>query len=86
MDGPVVGPAQQGEVGEVGGAAIHPVPQVMGVAPGQGPLTAREDTAAVVDGQGGPLGGVDDPGGPADVQGLTGRPAQHRRQQGHGRA
>jgi hypothetical protein len=86
MDGPMVGPAQQGQVREVGRATIDPVLQMMRVTPGQGPLTAREDTAAVADGQGGPLGGVDDPGGPADVQGLTGRPAQHRRQQGHGRA
>jgi hypothetical protein len=32
----VVGPAHQGQVGEVGGAAVQPVAQVVGFAPGQG--------------------------------------------------
>jgi hypothetical protein len=39
-----------------------------------GPITAREDTATVAHGQGGALAGVDDPAGPADVQGLAGGP------------
>ena len=67
MDGAVVGSAQQGQIGQVGGAAMEPVAQVVGVAPGQGPLAVGEDTAAVADGQGGALGGVDDPGGPPDL-------------------
>ena len=57
---------------------------MMALAPGQGPFTAWEDTTAVADGQGHALGGLDDPGGPADVQGLAGGPAQGRGQQGQG--
>src|SRR5215207_2749731 len=45
MDGSVVGPAQQGQIRQVGGAAVEPVPQMVGVAPGQGPFTVGEDTA-----------------------------------------
>ena len=71
-----MGPAEQREVREVGGAAVDPVPQMMGVTPGQRPLTAREDTAAVPDGQGGPLGRLHHPGAAADVQGPAGGPAQ----------
>jgi hypothetical protein len=77
MHRPVVGPAHQGQIREVSEAAVQPVPQVMGLAPGQGPVTAGEHTAAVAHGQGAALGGLDDPGGPAHVQGLAGRPAQH---------
>ena len=65
MDRPMVGPAQQGQVLEVGGAAVQPVPQMMGLTPGQRPSTAGKPTAAVADGQGEALGGGDDPGGPA---------------------
>src|SRR5215217_6090617 len=50
---------------------------VVGPAPGQGPVAAGEDAAAVAHGQGHPLGGLDDPGRPADLQGLAGRSAQH---------
>jgi hypothetical protein len=57
LDLPVVGSAQQGEVGQVGRAAVEPVLQVVGFAPGQGPVTGREPTAAVADGQGGALAG-----------------------------
>jgi hypothetical protein len=35
MDRPMVGPAQQRQVVEVGGAAVEPVAQMMGLAPGQ---------------------------------------------------
>src|SRR5829696_9311922 len=45
MDRAVVGPAHQGQIGQVGGAAMEPVPQMVGVAPGQGPFTVGEDTA-----------------------------------------
>src|SRR5215207_4186454 len=55
---------------------MEPVPQVVGVAPGQGPFTVGEDTAPVPDGQGGALAGLDDPGGPADLQGWVGAPGR----------
>src|SRR5215211_2013894 len=74
MDRPMMGSAHQDQVGQVGRAAIQPVDQMMGLTPGKGTITAGEDTAAVPHGQGGPLGGLDDPGGPADVQGWLGAP------------
>ena len=76
VDRPVVGPAHQGQVGEVGGAAVEPVAQVVGFAPGQGALAAGEHPAAVAHGQGSSLGGRDDPAGPADLQRLGGGAAQ----------
>ncbi len=76
-----MGSAQQGQVGQVGGAAMEPVAQVVGVAPGQGAGAVGEDTAAVPHGQGGALGGLDDPGGPSDLQGLGGGATQGRRKQ-----
>jgi hypothetical protein len=51
MDGPMMSPAQQDQVGQVGGAAMPPVPQMMGLTPGKGPVAAREDAAAVAHGQ-----------------------------------
>jgi hypothetical protein len=84
MDRPMVGPAQQSQVGQVGGAAIQPVLDMVGLTPGQGAIAAGEDTAAVAHGQGDPLGGLDDPGGPAELQGLGRGPTQDRRQQGRG--
>jgi hypothetical protein len=84
MHGAVVGPAEEGQVVQVGGAAIQPVPQMMGFAPGKGPVAAGEHPAAVADGQGGALGGLDDPGGPTDLQGLAWGPTQGRGQQGRG--
>jgi hypothetical protein len=48
-------------------------------------LAAGEDTAAVADGQGSSLGGLDDPAAAADLQRLAGGPAQDRGEQGHGR-
>ena len=65
MDRPMMGSAHQDQVVQVGGAAVQPVPQVMGLTPGQGPPAVGEDTAAVADGQGPVLGGADDPAGPA---------------------
>jgi len=73
-----MGPAHQGQVPEVGGAAVDPVPPMMALAPGQGPITAGEDAAAVADGQGAPLGWGDGPGGPAEVQGWLGAPPRVR--------
>ena len=53
---------------------------MMTLTPGQGAGTVGKDTAPVPDGQGGPLGRGDDPGGPAQVQRLAGGTAQDRRQ------
>jgi hypothetical protein len=78
MDGPMVGSAQQGQVRKIGRTAVQPMVEMMGVTPGQGPITAWEDTAAVADGQGGPLGRLDNPGRPTDFQGLAGGATQGR--------
>ena len=80
MDRPMMGSAHQDQVVQVGRAAIQPVDQMMGLAPGKGAVTGGEDTAAVAHGQGDPLGGLDDPGGPSDVQGLAGGATQDRGQ------
>ena len=72
MNRSMMSPAQQGQVGQVGGAAVQPMPQMMAIAPGQRPLAAREHTATIADRQGGPLGGLDDSAGPAHIQGLAG--------------
>jgi hypothetical protein len=85
MDGPMMGPADQGQVVQVGGATLQPMPDVMGFTPGQRPATAGEDTTTVADGQGLALGGGDDSGGPAEVQGSAGSPTQDRRQGGQDR-
>src|SRR5215213_7287521 len=37
MDGPMMGPADQGQVVQVGGTTLQPMPDVMGFTPGQGP-------------------------------------------------
>jgi hypothetical protein len=85
MDGPVMGPADKGQVRQIGRATIYPMPQMMGVTPGQGPITAREDTPPVPHRQRGPLGRLDDPGRPADLQRLAGGAAQGRGQRGGSR-
>jgi hypothetical protein len=72
LDRPM-GPADQGQVGQIGGAAVQPVDQMMALAPGQGPVTVGDHTAAVAHGQGGALGRGHDPAGPAQVQRLAGR-------------
>ena len=72
MDGPMMGSADQGQIVQVGRAAMEPVDQMVGLAPGRGPLAAGHRTAAVPHHQGGPLGGRHHPGGPADLQGLGG--------------
>jgi hypothetical protein len=66
------------------GAAVQPVPPMVGLTPGQGPSTAGDHTAAVAHGQREALGGLDDPGGAAHIQRLAGRPTQDRGQQGGG--
>jgi hypothetical protein len=84
MDRPVVSPAHQGQVGQVGGAAIGPVDQMMTLAPGKRAGAVGDHTAAVADGQGAALGGADDPAGPPHVQGLAGGAAQGRGESVHG--
>ena len=42
MDRAMVGSAQQREVGEVGGAAMQPMSEMVGFAPGRGPVTAGQ--------------------------------------------
>ena len=74
----MMGSAEQGQVGEVGGAAVQPVPEMVGFAPGRGPVAAGDRTAAVADDQGSPLGSGDDAAGPADLQRLGGGAAQGR--------
>ena len=61
---------------------MQPVAQMVGLTPAQGPGAVGEHTAAVADGQGDPLGGLDDPIGPADLQRLGRSPTQDRREQG----
>ena len=42
MDRPMMGPTHQGQVGQVGRAAMQPVPQMMGLTPAQRPITAGD--------------------------------------------
>jgi hypothetical protein len=74
VDRPMMGPPHQHQVGQVGGAAVQPGPQTMGLTPGQRPSTAGDHTAAVAHGQGGALGGLHDPGGPDAAGGRPGGP------------
>jgi hypothetical protein len=67
-----MGAAYQDQVVQVGGAAVQPVDQMMGVTPGQGPLAVGEHTAPVAHRQGDPLGAGHDPAGPPDLQRLAG--------------
>jgi hypothetical protein len=85
MDRAMVGPAHQGQVAKVGRAAVQPVAQMVGLAPGQRPGAVGEHTATVADGQGGPLGGLDHPGRPPHLQRLAGGPTQDRGEPGHRR-
>jgi hypothetical protein len=81
MHRPMMGPAHQGQVRQVGGAAMEPVDQMMGFAPARGPITASDGAATVADDQGVALGGVHDPGGAAHLQRLGRGPTQGRGQQ-----
>src|SRR5215475_3034874 len=72
VDGAVVGPAEQGQVVQVGKAAVGPVGEVVGVGPGGWAVAAGEDAAAVAHDQCGAQRGWDGAGAPADVQRLAG--------------
>jgi hypothetical protein len=65
VDIPMMGPAQQRQIREVGGAIMQPVAQMMRLTPGQRPRAVREHAPPVPHGQGGPLGGLGRPGWPA---------------------
>jgi hypothetical protein len=51
MHRPMMGPAHQGQIGQIRRAAMQPTQQMMGLTPGQRPPTAREHTAPVAHGQ-----------------------------------
>ena len=51
MDGSVVVAAEQQRVGDIGGAAVEPGHQVVGVGVGRRPVTAWESAAAVTGGE-----------------------------------
>ena len=90
MDRPMMGPAHQRQILEVGRAAMEPVAQMVGLAPGRGSVAARHRTTTVADHQGGALGGGHHPAGPAHLQRLGrrtpkgwGKPGRCRPQPGH---
>ena len=70
MDEPVMRPAQEHEVGELGLSAVGPVPHVMRVAPGRGPAAARKPAAAIAHDHGAPKRRRDHRSSAADIQGL----------------
>jgi hypothetical protein len=57
MDRPMMRPAHQRQVGQIGRAAMQPMPQMMRLTPSQRPRTAGEHTATITHRQDGPLGG-----------------------------
>jgi hypothetical protein len=84
MDVPVMGSAEQGQVGQVGRATVQPGDQMMALAPGQRPITARKDTALVAHGQSRALGRGHDPGAAPHIQRPAGGAAQGWGKQGQG--
>jgi hypothetical protein len=64
----VVKAAEQRGVVEVSGAAVGPRGDVVGFAPGGGPVAAREGAAAVAGGEGEALRGAGGTTGAAEVQ------------------
>ena len=78
VDGPVMGSADAAPGWSDRWAAMEPVAQVMRLRTRPGPRTVGEHTAAVADGQGGALGGLDDPGGAGRPPGVGWGAAQGR--------
>src|SRR3954454_2926711 len=72
VDEAVVVPAEQHEVGEGGGSAVCPEPDVVGVAPGGWDVAAGECAVLVAGGQRAADAEGDGAGCPADVQRLGG--------------
>src|SRR6266545_7732227 len=70
--GVVVSGAEEDGVVQVGGAAVGPVPQMVGVAPAGGQVAAGEGAARIPQGQGAAQRGGDGALGAAEVQGLAG--------------
>ena len=68
---PVVIGTQQHKVGQVGGAAVFPVPDVVGVETAGGPAT-RNDAGAVAVLQGAAKAPIDHPGRPPRTDDLAG--------------
>src|SRR5690242_14234773 len=64
----VVGGAEQGEVGQVGGSAVGPVADVVWFAPGGWAVAGRADAAAVAESEGFALGGAGGAAGAAEVE------------------
>jgi len=71
MMGPVVIRADQDEVEQFGGAAVFPVPEVVGVAHQRWAVAAGEGAVSVADDQGGPEREGDESFGAADVEWLA---------------
>src|SRR6476469_5010783 len=67
----VVSRAEQGAVGQVGGSAVAPVHDVVGVAPGGGDGAAGEAAAVVAGGQGQALGAGEQAPAAAEVEGFA---------------
>jgi hypothetical protein len=80
----MMGSAEHDQVVQVGRAAVQPMDEMMTFAPGQRPITVREDAAAVADRQGVALRRGDDPTRPPDLQWLAGSPTKDRGEQGQG--
>src|SRR5664280_1054147 len=71
-------PADQRQVGQVGGAAVDPVPEVVGVGERRWPVTARPDAPAVADHQRPALGRADQPDAATQVEHLARPGGEHR--------
>jgi hypothetical protein len=68
-----MGPAHQGQVGQIGRATMQPMAQMMASHQASG-RSQPGNTATVTNGQSGALGGLDDPGGPPTSSGWVGAP------------
>jgi len=67
----VVSAVEQDEVAEAGAAAAGVAENVVSVAPGCGPIAARERAAAIAQDQSSPEGTAEEPLRPADVENRT---------------
>ena len=81
LDQPVVVAAEQHPVGQGGGSAGRPWPDVVGFAPARRPVAAGEGAAAVAQDERPAQRSGEQPPGPADVEDLAAA-AEHRRDDG----